>query len=105
MDRISALRNVEDALASFEDGDCDLATLERQVQAVLRTYVSEFDVGESLAVYRVAPAGGAADGNEEGGDSTGDLVLVAAGPNEAREQARELADDLPTSLTVERVSD
>ena len=98
MDRISALRNVEDALAAFEDGDCELAELERRVQTILRTYVSEFDVGESLAVYRVAPA------DEVAGDGHA-LVLVAAGPNEARAQARELGDDLPASLTVERVSD
>jgi hypothetical protein len=102
MDRISALRNVEDALAAFEDGDCDLADLERRVQTILRTYVSEFDVGESLAVYRVAPAD---DGGETPADGTGGLVLVAAGPNEARAQARELADGLPESLSVERVSD
>ncbi|WP_256295840.1 DUF7854 family protein [Haloarchaeobius salinus] len=104
MDRISALRNVEDALASFEDGDCDLAELERRVQAVLRTYVSEFDVGESLAVYRVAPAGGGG-GDEISADGTSGLVLVASGPTEARAQARELAADLPESLSVERVSD
>jgi len=102
MDRISALRNVEDALAAFEDGDCDLADLERRVQTILRTYVSEFDVGESLAVYRVAPADGDSDNSTDG--SSG-LVLVAGGPNEARAQARELADDLPASLSVERVSD
>ena len=98
MDRISAIRNVEDALASFEDGDCDLAELERRVQTILRTYVSEFDVGESLAVYRVAPAG-ATETDTDG------LVLVAAGPNEARAQAHELADELPEPLSVERVSD
>jgi hypothetical protein len=102
MDRISALRNVEDALATFEDGECDLADLERRVQTILRTYVSEFDVGESLAVYRVAPA---EDGGEDPDDGTSGLVLVAAGPNEARAQARELADDLSESLSVERVSD
>ncbi|WP_440990386.1 DUF7854 family protein [Haloarchaeobius baliensis] len=98
MDRISALRNVEDALASFEEGDCDLGELERRVQTILRTYVSEFDVGESLAVYRVAPAG-VTETDTDG------LVLVATGPNEARAQARELADGLPESLSVERVSD
>ncbi|MFD1646695.1 DUF7854 family protein [Haloarchaeobius litoreus] len=102
MDRISALRNVEDALASFEDGDCDLTDLERRVQTILRTYVSEFDVGESLAVYRVTPTDG---GGDPPADGTSGLVLVAAGPNEARAQARELAADLPESLSVERVSD
>ena len=98
MDRISAIRNVEDALASFEEGDCDLSELERRVQTILRTYVSEFDVGEELAVYRVEPATTVDSAAE-------DLILVATGPNEARAQARELADDLPESLSVERVSD
>ena len=43
MDRISALRNIEDALTAFEDGDADLATTERRVAAILRTYATEFD--------------------------------------------------------------
>ena len=37
MDRISALRNVEEALAAFEDGECSLAELEADVRGVLRT--------------------------------------------------------------------
>jgi len=43
MDRISAMRNVEDALRAFEDGEADLAATERRVAAVLRTYASEFE--------------------------------------------------------------
>ncbi len=43
MDRISAIRNVEDALRAFENGDADLAGTERRVAAVLRTYATEFD--------------------------------------------------------------
>ena len=43
MDRISAIRNVEDALREFESGDADLAATERRVAAVLRTYATEFD--------------------------------------------------------------
>ncbi|GAB3705575.1 hypothetical protein GCM10028858_23020 [Halorubrum pallidum] len=43
MDRISAIRNVEDALRSFEDGDADLAATERRVAVVLRTYATEFE--------------------------------------------------------------
>lgn len=50
MDRISAIRNVEDALRAFENGDADLADTERRVAAVLRTYATEFD-GED-AVFR-----------------------------------------------------
>jgi hypothetical protein len=43
MDRISAIRNVEDALRAFENGEADLAEAERRVAAVLRTYATEFD--------------------------------------------------------------
>ncbi|MWV66101.1 hypothetical protein GRS48_14915 [Halorubrum sp. JWXQ-INN 858] len=43
MDRISALRNVEDALRAFEEGETDLAGTERRVAAVLRTYATDFD--------------------------------------------------------------
>src|SRR6056297_3666364 len=43
MDRISAIRNVEDALREFEDGEADLAATERRVAAVLRTYATAFD--------------------------------------------------------------
>jgi len=43
MDRISAIRNVEDALRAFENGDADLAGTEQRVAAVLRTYATEFD--------------------------------------------------------------
>ena len=43
MDRISTLRNIEDALAEFEDGECDLSDLERRVRGALRTYATELD--------------------------------------------------------------
>jgi len=43
MDRISAIRNVEDALRAFENGDADLADTERRVAAVSQTYATEFD--------------------------------------------------------------
>jgi len=51
MDRISAIRNVEDALRAFENGDADLADTERRVAAVLRTYATEFDGDDD--VFRV----------------------------------------------------
>mgnify|MGYP006948681062 CR=1 FL=1 len=70
MDRISTLRNVEDALAEFEDGECDLSELERRVRGTLRTYATELDgdqrayraTGEEPADGRVvlAPSEGAA---------------------------------------------
>jgi len=93
MDRISALRNVEDALAAFEDGDVDLATLERQVQGILRTYATEFE-GE-LSAYRAA------------GDPRADgVVVLARTGTEARERIVDLLD-VPGELTfdVERMGD
>jgi len=76
MDRISALRNVEDALAAFEQGETDLAGLEERVQAVLRTYATDFE-DDRTAVYRIDPVE----------DRT--VVLVAGSPAEARERAAE----------------
>lgn len=86
MDRISALRNVEEALGEFEAGDSTYEDLERRVRAVLRTYATEFDAG-SKAAYRV-------------GDDRS-VVVVAESPGEARDRARDLAD---VSGDVERVS-
>jgi len=51
VDRISALRNVEDALADFEDGDASLEDVEDRVLGVLRTYATEFDEG-GVSAYR-----------------------------------------------------
>lgn len=78
MDRISALRNVEEALSDFEAGDCDLATMERRVRGVLRTYATEF---AALDAYRAT--GGGVDGT----------VVVADSPTEARRRIRDLAAD------------
>ena len=79
MDRISALRNVEDALATFEAGECDLGELERRVRATLRTYATEFD--GDLSAYR-AEGDAPADG----------LVVMAVSREEARERVRELVE-------------
>lgn len=78
MDRISALRNIEDALARFEDGECSLGELEGEVRGVLRTYATDFE-GE-LRAYRV-----------EGGDADGVVVLGASRP-EARDRVADLVD-------------
>ena len=43
MDRISALRNVEEALAAFEADELTLPELEREVRGVVRTYATDFD--------------------------------------------------------------
>jgi len=90
MDRIAALRNVEDALSAFEQGDIDLTGLERQVQAVLRTYATEFN-DDRRAVYRV-----------------GETVVVADSPAAAREQAATLVEDEtfdPDRASLERLSE
>lgn len=81
MDRISALRNVEDALAAFEAGEVDLAAVEERVLGILRTYATEFE-DEDLAAYRAS------------GDERADgLVVVAGGRAEARERVCDLLDD------------
>ena len=76
MDRISALRNVEEALARYESGELSLPELEREVRGTLRTYATAFDDG---TLYRAR------------GDETVDgLVVVADSRRDAREQVREL---------------
>jgi len=91
MDRISAIRNVEEALRAFEAGEADLAATEERVVTVLRTYATEFE-GEAqsdLSAYRArgeAPADG--------------TVVVAATPAEARERVRDLLD-APGEAAVE----
>ncbi|MDB2225583.1 hypothetical protein PM023_12980 [Halorubrum ezzemoulense] len=84
MDRISAIRNVEDALREFEDGDADLAATERHVAAVLRTYATEFD-GEG-DVFRAV-----------GDDPVDGTVVVAPSEPAARERvlAASGVDDAP----------
>jgi Tfp pilus assembly protein PilX len=83
MDRISALRNVEDALRAFEAGEADLAETERQVVAVLRTYATEFEGDEQsdLATYRAS-----------GDDAVDGTVVVAASAAEARRRVADLVD-------------
>jgi hypothetical protein len=88
MDRISALRNIEDALADFEDGETDLSTLEGEVRGILRTYATEFD-GE-LSAYRA-----------EGGEADG-VVVLALSRREARERVRGLVAE-PGRFEVEPV--
>lgn len=88
MDRISALRNVEEALRAFEDGEADLTATEERVQTILRTYATEFeDAGRT--VYR------AVDGDGEG------TVVVAASEPAARERVEQLTG--VESPTIERL--
>lgn len=81
MDRISALRNVEDALSDLEAGDADLASVEERVVGVVRTFATNYD-GE-LDAYRAAGEG-AVDG----------LVVLAASETEARTRVRDLVSDV-----------
>jgi alkanesulfonate monooxygenase SsuD/methylene tetrahydromethanopterin reductase-like flavin-dependent oxidoreductase (luciferase family) len=93
MDRISALRNVEDALRAFEEGEADLATTERQVVNVLRTYATDFEDEGDLSAYRAS-----GDERAEG------LVVVATSPEEAEARVRDLLDaGGELTVTVERI--
>lgn len=84
MDRIAALRRIEQSLSALESGETDLETCERRVRATVRTFATEFD-GE-LSAYR--PDDG--------------TVVVAASEREARERLRELTGvDAPTVSSVE----
>jgi hypothetical protein len=90
MDRISALRNVEEALREYEDGACDLATLERRVRGTVRTYATEFETDDA-APYRVTDA-----------DAEAEVVVVASDPADARERAARLGD-VSGDLVAERL--
>jgi hypothetical protein len=81
MDRISTLRNIEDALTDFEAGDLTLPELEREVRGTLRTYATDF---EDATAYRA-----------EGDPAVEGLVVVADSPTAAREQIDELVDASP----------
>lgn len=89
MDRISALRNVEEALASFEAGETDLAGLERRVRGTLRTYASEFE-GEQYA-FRAS-----------GEDPVDGMVVLAPSRGAARDRVADLLEE-ERSFDVERV--
>ena len=91
MDRISALRNVEDALADFESGEADLAATERRVLNVLRTYATEFE-SDDLAAYRAA-----------GAERADGLVVVAESPAQARERVADLLDSGDATFEVEKL--
>ena len=85
MDRISALRNVEEALADFESGTDDLAETEERVVAVLRTYATAFE-DDDLSAYRAS------------GPECVDGVVVAA---ESKADARTRVSELFDAETVE----
>lgn len=87
MDRISALRRIEESLTDYEEGEIPLPDLEREVRGVLRTYATSFE--EESAAYRAS-----------GPDRVQGLVVVAPSPGAAREQVRELVDE-PVTFDVE----
>lgn len=88
MDRISALRNIEDALSEFEAGEATLQDLEADVRGILRTYATDLD-GE-LQSFR------ATDGNADG------LIVVAESRADARERVEDLVEE-PGAFGVEPV--
>ncbi|WP_049986688.1 DUF7854 family protein [Halobellus rufus] len=90
MDRISALRNVEEALGDFESGDSDLAATEQRVVTILRTYATDFEGEEGLRAYQAA-----GEGRAHG------LVVVAESTAEARDRIAELLDEDPAALDVD----
>jgi hypothetical protein len=92
MDRISAIRNVEEALRAFEDGEADLAATEERVVATLRTYATEFEDESGLAAY----AG-------RGADAVEGVVVVAATRTEARDRIADHASVSPDGFDVERL--
>jgi hypothetical protein len=92
MDRISTIRNVEQALQSFEEGEADLATTEERVLAALRTYATDFEDGTERAAY-VGRGAEAVDG----------VVVVASSCAEARERIRDHAPDAPATFEVEPI--
>ncbi|MFC7081755.1 hypothetical protein [Halorussus caseinilyticus] len=91
MDRISALRNVEDALADFESGETDLEATERRVLNVLRTYATEFEDGD-LTTYRAT-----------GGERAEGIVVVAESQSAARDRVTDLLDADELEFEVERM--
>lgn len=91
MDRISALRNIEEALAEFESGEADLRATEHHVLNVLRTYATEFE-DEELSAYRAS--------GEERADG---LVVVAESESQAQSRVRELLDAEQLEFELESI--
>ncbi len=92
MDRISALRNIEDALSDFEAGADELRETQRRVLTILQTYATEFETERDLSAYR-------ARGDER---ATG-IVVVAESKGEATNRIIELLDDETVDFDVEDV--
>ncbi|ELZ76016.1 DUF7854 family protein [Haloferax larsenii] len=100
MDRISAIRNIEDAIRDFESGEADLASTERRVVTVLRTFATEFETDTGEAALDAWKAVG--DERAEG------IVVLAATESEAATRVRDLLAEAAESadsidFAVERV--
>lgn len=91
MDRISAIRNVEDALTAFEDGEIDLETTEERVLATVRTYATSYE-GDATVAYRVQPI-----------SRREPVVVVAASPEEAVERVESILDEDVVAESAERI--
>lgn len=92
MDRISTIRNVEQALRSFEEGEADLAATEERVLAALRTYATEFDDETDRTAYV-----------GRGDDAVDGVVVVASSRAEARDRVRDHAAGDPSAFEVEPI--
>ncbi|ELZ95067.1 hypothetical protein C440_08322 [Haloferax mucosum ATCC BAA-1512] len=100
MDRISALRNIEDAIRDLESGESDLEGTERRVVTILRTFATEFESetgDEALDAWRAV-----------GDDRVEGIVVLAATADEATARVRDLLanatdDGDDVSFSVERV--
>ncbi len=93
MDRISALRNIEDALSDFESGEDELRETQRRVQTVLQTYATEFEAERDLSVYRAC-----GDERAEG------IVVVSESKEDAKKRVVELLDDETVAFEVENIN-
>lgn len=80
MDRISTLRNIEDALSEYEDNDIALPELEQKVRGILRTYATEYQ--PEATAYRA-----------QGDQAVDGLVVVATSRREARETVERLVTE------------
>ena len=90
MDRISALRNIEESLARYEEGELSLPELERDVRGTVRTYATSF---EDARAYRAR------------GDAVADgMVVVAESRTAARKRVEELLSD-PAAFEIEPVEE
>jgi hypothetical protein len=86
MDRISALRNVERALAAYEAGERSLPELEREVRGVLRSYATEYGEGSAWRA--------------RGDERVDGLVVVAPSRSAARERVAAAVDE-PVTVEVD----